>query len=67
MLGNEAWYDLRRTLLPQLEPGPNAAISEIPSRVQYPGSEKVLNETSYQAVIGGQGPDEITTKMWLLK
>lgn len=67
MVGNEAWYDFRRTGLPELTPGPNATINEVPSRVQYPTAEQVLNESNYKAVVGSQGPDEITTKMWILK
>lgn len=67
MVGAEAWFDFRRTGLPVLVPGPNAVLNELPSRIQYPSSEQVLNKASYDAVIASQGPDENTTKMWLLK
>lgn len=67
MVGNEAWYDIRRTELPALTPGPNAILSELPVRIQYPESEQVLNAENYKAAISRQGPDEITTRMWLLK
>ena len=67
MVGNEAWFDYRRTGLPALVPGPNAVLSELPVRIQYPGSEQVLNANSYDAAVDSQGPDEITTKMWLLQ
>lgn len=67
MVGNEAWYDFRRTGLPALVPGPNALFEEVPVRLQYPSTEQVLNADNYQSVIQSQGPDEIDTKMWLLK
>lgn len=67
LVGNEAWYDYRRTGLPLLTPGPNAVLNELPVRIQYPGSEQVLNAASYEAAVASQGADEITTKMWLLQ
>ncbi|MEM1319202.1 MAG: SusD/RagB family nutrient-binding outer membrane lipoprotein [Bacteroidota bacterium] len=67
MVGNEAWFDYRRTGLPALTPGPNAVLDELPVRIQYPSSEQVLNETSYNAAVASQGPDENTTRMWLLQ
>lgn len=67
MVGNEAWFDFRRTGLPELVPGPDAVLSELPSRIQYPSVEQVLNGPNYDAAITAQGADENTTKMWLLK
>lgn len=67
MVGNEAWYDFRRTGLPALTPGPNALLPELPVRLQYPSDEQVLNESSYNNAIATQGPDEINTKPWLLQ
>ena len=67
MVGNEAWFDYRRTGQPELTPGPSASLTELPSRIQYPGSEQVLNESNYNAAVASQGVDEITTKMWLLQ
>lgn len=67
MVGLEAWFDYRRTGLPALTPGPDAVLNEIPSRIQYPGSEQVLNAASYEAAVASQGADENTTKMWLLQ
>lgn len=67
LVGNEAWYDYRRTGLPELTPGPNATLPELPVRIQYPSTEQVLNGASYDAVISSQGPDENNTKMWLLQ
>lgn len=67
MVGNEAWFDYRRTGQPELTPGPSASLTELPSRIQYPESEQVLNESNYNAAVASQGADEITTKMWLLQ
>jgi hypothetical protein len=67
MVGNEAWFDYRRTGQPALTPGPNAILTELPVRIQYPGSEQVLNESNYNAAVASQGVDEIFTKMWLLQ
>ena len=67
LVGNEAWFDFRRTGLPALTPGPNAVLSELPVRIQYPNSEQVLNTASYEAVVASQGADEIDTRMWLLQ
>ncbi len=65
MVGTEAWLDYRRTGLPALTPGPNAALHQLPVRIQYPDDEQVLNAANYQAVISAQGADEITTETWL--
>lgn len=67
MVGNEAWYDFRRTGLPALKPGPNATLDQLPSRAFYPSAEQTLNGDNLKAAIAAQGPDELTTKMWLLK
>ena len=67
MVGNEAWFDFRRTGLPALTPGPDASLNELPSRIQYPTSEQVLNEANYNAAVASQGADELTTRMWLLQ
>ncbi len=67
MVGNEAWFDYRRTGLPELTPGPNASLENLPVRIQYPNSEQVLNASNYDAAVATQGPDEITTMMWLLE
>ena len=67
MVGNEAWFDFRRTGLPNLTPGPNAVLDELPMRIQYPGGEQVLNSANYNAAIQSQGPDENTTMMWFVE
>lgn len=67
MVGNEAWYNFKRTSLPPLTPGPDAVTNELPSRIFYPDDEQVRNTQSYQDVIERQGPNEITTRPWLLQ
>ncbi|MBX2817607.1 MAG: SusD/RagB family nutrient-binding outer membrane lipoprotein [Saprospiraceae bacterium] len=67
MVGLEAWFDWRRTGLPQLTPGPDAILPNLPVRIQYPDNEQVLNGASLEAAISRQGPNEITTRMWLLE
>ena len=67
MVGLEAWYEYRRVLLPFITPGPDATLPAVPVRIQYPGNEQSLNGTNRDAAVGRQGPDEITTMMWLLK
>ncbi|MEL6276115.1 MAG: SusD/RagB family nutrient-binding outer membrane lipoprotein, partial [Bacteroidota bacterium] len=65
MVSLEAWFDHRRTGLPELTPGPNATLDQLPVRIQYPDDEQVLNATNYAAAIASQGEDMITTNTWL--
>jgi hypothetical protein len=67
MVGLEAWFDYRRTGLPALTPGPNAALDQLPVRIQYPDGEQVLNAANYQAAVSSQGADEIFTETWLTR
>lgn len=67
LVGNEAWYDFRRTGLPALKPGPDAALDQLPVRLLYPSTEQTLNKSNYDAAVASQGADAINTKMWLLK
>ncbi|MGB3802350.1 MAG: SusD/RagB family nutrient-binding outer membrane lipoprotein [Lewinella sp.] len=66
MVGLEAWFDYRRTGLPELTPGPDATLDRIPLRIQYPDEEQVLNATNYGTAVERQGEDMIGTEMWLL-
>jgi hypothetical protein len=65
--GPEGWFDHRRTGYPVFVTGPLAAIAEIPSRYKYPTTEQSYNLDQYNAAVGRQGADEITTRMWYLK
>ena len=62
--GTEAWANQRRTGIPSLEVGPEAAIPTIPNRLEYPQSEQSLNLSNYTAAVASQGPNDKTTKMW---
>jgi hypothetical protein len=62
--GMEAWYDYRRTGIPQITPGPAAFVPTIPSRFMYPTSVQALNKENYDVAINNQGEDRITTKVW---
>jgi hypothetical protein len=63
--GLDAFAEWRRLDYPQLTAGPATVLDgQIPSRFFYPGTEQSLNGTSYQAAIGIQGKDLLTTKLW---
>ena len=69
-VGYEAWFDFKRTGLPEMEPlidnrNPTRP-GEIPSRFLYPESEQLLNMDNHSAAISRQagGKDDINTKLW---
>lgn len=62
--GVEAWTEYRRTGFPVLSPAIDGAIDEIPSRLTYPGTEQSVNQDNYNAAVGTQGADALTTKVW---
>ncbi len=66
--GYEPYFDYRRTGIPSLDPGyGNRNGGKIPVRWKYPDSQQTFNMNNYQQVIQTQGPDDINTKMWLIK
>jgi hypothetical protein len=67
--GWEAFYNHRRTGIPEFNVGPGTGNGErIPKRFQYPASERTTNKTNYDAAVSGQfGDDDINAEMWLLK
>lgn len=66
--GMEAWYDWRRTRIPDLKPGKsNQNNNLIPVRFRYPIIEQALNPEGYKAAVQRQGPDDLDSKMWYLK
>ena len=65
--GVEAWIEWKRTKIPALTPAVDAAISEIPSRYQYPTTEQSLNKANYDAAISRQGADLLQTKLWWME
>jgi len=63
--GLDAFTEWRRLDYPVLTAGPDALLDgQIPSRFFYPGTEQSLNGDSYQAAVGIQGKDLLTTKLW---
>ncbi|MDN5213726.1 SusD/RagB family nutrient-binding outer membrane lipoprotein [Fulvivirgaceae bacterium BMA12] len=66
MVGLEAWYDFRRTGLPEeIQPGQdNVNDNQVPVRFLYPDQEQSLNAENYQQAIQGLGSDNINAKGW---
>jgi hypothetical protein len=64
----EAWFNWRRTGYPLLTPTNytgNVTNGTIPRRLEYPSSEKITNETNYEAAVARlQGGDLLTSRMW---
>jgi hypothetical protein len=64
----DAWFHHRRTGFPKLIPGPEAQnYGKMPVRFNYPDNEKIFNSANYKAALELQGPDDLNTKMWLIK
>ena len=67
-VGNEAWFDYRRTGFPDFVIGDATLLNgEYVQRLMYPDGEETYNRTSLDEAIARQGPDEMATKMWYLK
>lgn len=62
--GPEAFAEWRRLDAPTLTPGRDAVLPALPRRYVYADSEYVFNETSLQAAVSRQGPDELSTRIW---
>lgn len=67
--GLEAWFDWRRTGMPEIVPGAsNLNDNKVPVRYIYPLSEQSLNAVNRQkAVVAQGGTDNLNTQMWLMK
>lgn len=66
--GLEAWFDWRRTGLPEIVPGPaNVNNGKVPVRFLYPTLEQSLNSANYLQAVGRQGADDINTRMWIIQ
>lgn len=67
--GLEAWFDWRRTGMPEIIPGvSNLNGDKVPVRYIYPLSEQSLNRANRQKAVTAQGgSDDLNTKMWLIK
>jgi len=64
-IGHEAWFNTRRTGIPDLPPGPdNLNESRYPVRYLYPESEQATNKQNYQNASDRIGGDNINSKGW---
>lgn len=63
--GHEAWFQIRRTGIPDIEPGPDNLNSDrYPVRYLYPQSEQATNSAHYQEAANRIGGDNINSKGW---
>lgn len=64
-IGHEAWFEVRRTGIPNLKPGPNNLNdNQYPVRYIYPESEQATNSANYQQAVSRIGGDNINSKGW---
>lgn len=64
-VGHEAWFNVRRTGIPNLKPGPdNFNEDKYPVRYLYPESEQATNSVNYQEASERIGGDNINSKGW---
>lgn len=65
MVGHEAWFNIRRTGVPEITPGPdNFNDNKYPVRYLYPESEQAANNANYLQAVEGMGGDNINIKSW---
>lgn len=63
--GHEAWFNIRRTGIPKLRPGPdNLNDDNYPVRYLYPESEQAVNNENYREAASRMGGDNINSKVW---
>lgn len=63
--GFEAWSDWRRTGMPEIVPGADAANGgKVPVRFQYPNEVKSTNNANYQEAVNNMGGDDLNTRLW---
>ncbi len=68
MMDFQQWFEYRRTGYPTLPKGAGLMNNgEIPSRLNYPVYVQSTNPTNYRSAVSGQGPDNISTKVWWQK
>ncbi len=64
-IGHEAWFNIRRTGIPAIKAGPDAANEgRYPVRYLYPESEQATNAENYQEAVNRIGGDNINSKGW---
>lgn len=63
--GFEAWSDWRRTGMPEIVPGKDAANDgKVPVRFLYPNDVKSTNNANYQEAVNQMGGDNLNTRLW---
>lgn len=67
--GYQAFFEQRRTGIPEFSVGEGNANGRIPLRWMYPTREKQYNEANLKAALQSQfnGSDDINDVMWLVK
>jgi hypothetical protein len=66
--GLEAWFDWKRTGMPEIVPGPsNLNGGKVPVRFIYPLKEQALNAEHRMQALTRQGEDNINTRPWIFK
>jgi hypothetical protein len=64
-IGHEAWFNVRRTGIPNLRPGPdNLNDDRYPVRYFYPESEQATNSANYAEAAERIGGDDINSEGW---
>ncbi len=62
--GTEAFAEWRRTGYPNLTPGPEVVLPNIPRRFPYPALETSLNQASVNAAVQRQGDVSLQGRVW---
>ncbi|HZI43062.1 MAG TPA: SusD/RagB family nutrient-binding outer membrane lipoprotein [Gemmatimonadaceae bacterium] len=62
--GGEAWFEWRRTCIPNLVPSKVAIFSYVPRRFEYPTSELSANGAQVQAATSHMGGNDNNTHVW---
>ena len=62
--GGQAWFEWRRTCVPNIKPGPSAIFNYVPRRLEYPTSEASVNPDNLNAAIAAQGEDVMSTQTY---
>lgn len=65
--GAQAWFEWRRTCVPNIAPGPAAIFTSVPRRLEYPVAEQSVNGTNLAAAIARQGADVMSTRIYIDK
>jgi len=65
--GVQGWFEWRRLDYPEIKPGRDAILTEVPRRWAYPLIEQSLNGANYTEAVSRMGGDDLLTKMWIDK